>query len=128
MKIHRRARRLVLVAAASIALVGPLTVPLAAVPEAAASRVGTVLHHYRLPAAVEAARAACRADERARIDGEFDPDMPGESKAYAAWRAANPTAATAWAAAVRACMRGHTQPGGLWNWDALIYVGSETIE
>lgn len=75
---------------------------------------------YQLPADVQAAQSACfRAEREAR-------GIPGDRAAYLAWFEANRGTAAQldWSAAHRACRHRYTQSGGMWNWDALVYVGS----
>lgn len=124
----RRARRLALVAAASLALAGPLVTPLARPPEAAASRAGTVVNHYLVPDDVLAARARCYRVEERRIEADHATLVPADRAGYDAWHAAGGPAVRAWADAVRACQHRHTQPGGIWNWSALILARSTTVE
>lgn len=75
---------------------------------------------YALPTEVQAAQSACfRAEREAR-------GIPGDRAAYLAWFEANRGTALErdWSAAYRACRHRNTQPGGMWNWAALVYVGS----
>lgn len=123
-----RPRRLILAAVASLALVGPLVAPLARPPEAAASRIGTVVNHYLVPDDVLAARARCYRVEERRIEADHATPVPADRVEYDAWHAAGGPAVRAWKDAVHACQRRHTQPGGLWNWSALILARSTTIE
>ena len=74
---------------------------------------------YELPADVQAAQRACfRAEREAR-------GIPGDMDAYLAWFEAHrgTEAQLSWSRAHRACRHAHTQPGGMWNWSGLVFVG-----
>jgi hypothetical protein len=78
---------------------------------------------YAFPADVEQAREACFRAEEHRIEREFATYIPADEATYVAWFDQGGPAVDAWGDAVQACQDQHTQPGGKWNWDALIFVG-----
>lgn len=74
---------------------------------------------FELPADVQAAQRACfRAEREAR-------GIPAGMDAYLAWWEANrgTPAQLDWTRAHTACRHNHTQPGGMWNWSGLVFVG-----
>lgn len=77
--------------------------------------------HYDVPASVRSARDTCERTEANQRGIPTDRDL------YVTWwyQHQGTEQLRSWGAAVRACTHNHTQPGGLWNWSGLTYLGSD---
>ncbi len=76
--------------------------------------------HYAYPANVKEARSECfRIEREAR-------GIPGEKRAYLEWWDSNvgTPAQLDWSAAYQMCIDNNPVPGGEWNWDAMVYLGT----
>lgn len=78
---------------------------------------------YRVTDDVQAARDACYRAEEYRIEQEHAVYIPNDEGLYIEWYKRGGPAVTAWDQALSNCFHSHTQPGGMWNWDAMIFVG-----
>lgn len=114
--------------AAAVAGLGVAGITVDTSPTALAAAMGeagsaSMNRIYAVPEDVLAQREACYRAEEHRIEQEHAVYIPADQATYEAWHAQGGPAVVAWGQAVRDCQHRHTQPGGMWNYDALIFVG-----
>lgn len=74
---------------------------------------------YRLPDTIQAARDACYRVEAA------ERGIPSARDAYVAWwNSASASTRSNWTRAFKACQDRNQLPGGKWDWESMVYVGS----
>ena len=78
---------------------------------------------YRVTDDVQAARDACYRAEEYRIEQEYAVYIPADEGMFIAWYNHGGPAVDAWDQALSDCFHQHTQSGGMWNWDAMVFVG-----